>query len=229
MRAQAPAGLGAALSGQQQIETEQPRMSQRTESKYKINRRLGVNLWGRAKSPLNRREYGPGQHGQRRKKPSDYGTQLAAKQKLKGYYANIGERQFRRLYEEAVRRKGDTGENLIELLERRLDAVVYRMKFAPTPFAARQLINHGHVLVNGKRLNIGSAKLRDGDTIELRSKAKEMALVLEATQSSERDVPDYLEIDHERMRGRFVRAPKLADVPYPVTMEPNLVVEFYSR
>jgi small subunit ribosomal protein S4 len=204
-------------------------MSKRTESKYKINRRLGVNLWGRAKSPLNRREYGPGQHGQRRKKPSDYGTQLSAKQKLKGYYANIGERQFRRLYEEAVRRKGDTGENLIELLERRLDAVVYRMKFAPTPFAARQLINHGHVLVNGKRLNIGSAKLRDGDTIELRQKAKEMALVLEATQSSERDVPDYLEIDHERMKGRFVRAPKLADVPYPVTMEPNLVVEFYSR
>jgi small subunit ribosomal protein S4 len=204
-------------------------MSKRTESKYKINRRLGVNLWGRAKSPLNRREYGPGQHGQRRKKPSDYGTQLSAKQKLKGYYANIGERQFRRLYEEAVRRKGDTGENLIELLERRLDAVVYRMKFAPTPFAARQLINHGHVLVNGKRLNIGSAKLRDGDTIELRSKAKEMALVLEATQSSERDVPDYLEIDHERMKGRFIRAPKLADVPYPVTMEPNLVVEFYSR
>jgi small subunit ribosomal protein S4 len=204
-------------------------MSKRTESKYKINRRLGVNLWGRAKSPLNRREYGPGQHGQRRKKPSDYGTQLAAKQKLKGYYANIGERQFRRLYEEAVRRKGDTGENLIELLERRLDAVVYRMKFAPTPFAARQLINHGHVLVNGKRLNIGSAKLNDGDTVELRQKAKDMALVLEATQSSERDVPDYLEIDHERMKGRFIRAPKLADVPYPVTMEPNLVVEFYSR
>jgi small subunit ribosomal protein S4 len=204
-------------------------MSQRTESKYKINRRLGVNLWGRAKSPLNRREYGPGQHGQRRKKPSDYGTQLSAKQKLKGYYANIGERQFRRLYEEAVRRKGDTGENLVELLERRLDTIVYRMKFVPTPFAARQLINHGHVLVNGKRLNIGSAKLKDGDTIELRQKAKEMALVLEATQSSERDVPDYLEIDHERMRGRFIRAPKLADVPYPVTMEPNLVVEFYSR
>ena len=204
-------------------------MSKRAESKYKINRRLGVNLWGRAKSPLNRREYGPGQHGQRRKKPSDYGTQLAAKQKLKGYYANIGERQFRRLYEEAVRRKGDTGENLVELLERRLDAVVYRMKFAPTPFAARQLINHGHVLVNGKRLNIGSAKLGDGDTVELRPKAKEMALVLEATQSNERDVPDYLEIDHERMRGRFVRAPKLADVPYPVTMEPTLVIEFYSR
>jgi small subunit ribosomal protein S4 len=204
-------------------------MSKRTESKYKINRRLGVNLWGRSKSPINRREYGPGQHGQRRKKPSDYGTQLAAKQKLKGYYANIGERQFRRLYEEASRRRGDTGENLIELLERRLDAVIYRMKLAPTPFAARQLINHGHVLVNGKRLNIGSVALRDGDTIELRQKAKDMALVLEATQSSERDVPDYLEIDHERMRGRFIRAPKLADVPYPVTMEPNLVVEFYSR
>ena len=204
-------------------------MSKRTESKYKINRRLGVNLWGRAKSPLNRREYGPGQHGQRRKKPSDYGTQLSAKQKLKGYYANIGERQFRRLYEEAVRRRGDTGENLVELLERRLDTVIYRMKLAPTPFAARQLINHGHVLVNGKRLNISSAKLSDGDDIELRPKAKEMAVTIEATQSGERDVPDYLEIDHERMKGRFIRAPKLADVPYPVTMEPNLVVEFYSR
>ena len=156
-------------------------MSKREELKYKINRRLGVNLWGRANSPLNRREYGPGQHGQRRKKPSDYGTQLSAKQKLKGYYANIGERQFRRLYEEAVRRRGDTGENLIELLERRLDATVYRMKLAPTPFAARQIVNHGHVLVNGKRVNIPSYLLRDGDTIELKQRAKQMALVLEAS------------------------------------------------
>src|SRR5205085_2675211 len=170
--------------------------SKRQEPKYKINRRLQVNLWGRPKSPLNRREYGPGQHGQRRKKPSDYGTQLMAKQKLKGYYANIGERQFRRLYEEAVRRRGDTGENLIELLERRLDACVYRMKLAPTPFAARQLVNHGHVLVNDRRVNISSYQLRDGDAIELKQKAKEMVLVLEAARSSERDIPDYIEIDH---------------------------------
>jgi small subunit ribosomal protein S4 len=218
-----------ALLGQQQANADPAVMSKREESKYKINRRLGVNLWGRAKSPLNRREYGPGQHGQRRKKPSDYGTQLAAKQKLKGYYGNIGERQFRRLYAEAVRRRGDTGENLVELLERRLDATVYRMKLAPTPFAARQIVNHGHVLVNGRRLNIPSYQMKDGDTIELKQRAKEMALVLEATQSSERDVPDYIEIDHERMHGRFVRAPKLADVPFPVTMEPNLVVEYYSR
>ena len=204
-------------------------MSKREESKYKINRRLGVNLWGRAKSPLNRREYGPGQHGQRRKKPSDFGTQLAAKQKLKGYYANIGERQFRRLYAEAVRRRGDTGDNLIELLERRLDAVVYRMRFVPTPFAARQLVNHRHVLVNGRRINIPSYTVRDGDTVELTAKAKQLALVLEASVSGERDVPDYLEIDHDRMRGRFIRAPKPTDVPYPVSMEPNLVIEYYSR
>jgi small subunit ribosomal protein S4 len=204
-------------------------MTKRAESKYKINRRLGVNLWGRPKSPINRREYGPGQHGQRRKKPSDYGTQLMAKQKLKGYYGNIGERQFRRLYAEAARRKGDTGENLIELLERRLDAVVYRMKLVMTPFAARQFVNHGHILVNGKRVNISSYMVRDGDVIELRNKAKQFALVLEAAQSTERDVPDYLEIDHQAMKGKFVRAPKLADVPYPVQMEPNLVVEFYSR
>jgi small subunit ribosomal protein S4 len=197
-------------------------MSKRQESKYKINRRLGVNLWGRAKSPLNRREYGPGQHGQRRKKPSDYGTQLMAKQKLKGYYGNIGERQFRRLYEEAVRRRGDTGENLIELLERRLDAVVYRMKFVPTVFAARQFVNHGHVLVNGKRVNIPSYQVRDGDAIEVRNKAKQIAMVMEAVAAKDRDTPDYLE-------GRFIRAPKLADVPYPVQMEPNQVIEFYSR
>ena len=204
-------------------------MSKRQESKYKIDRRLNVNLWGRSKSPINRRAYGPGQHGQRRKKPSDFGLQLMAKQKLKGYYGNIGERQFRRLYAEAVRRKGDTGENLIQLLERRLDAVVYRMKFAPTPFAARQVVNHGHITVNGRRLNIPSYQVRDGDVIEVKQKSKQMALILEAMGSRERDIPDYLSVDTGAMKGTFVRAPLLADVPYPVQMEPNLVIEYYSR
>jgi small subunit ribosomal protein S4 len=204
-------------------------MSKRQESKYKINRRLGVNLWGRAKSPLNRREYGPGQHGQRRKKPSDFGTQLMAKQKLKGYYGNIGERQFRRIYQEAVRRRGDTGENLIELLERRLDAVVYRMKLVQTVFAARQFVNHGHVLVNGKRVNIPSYQVRDNDVIEVKQRSKQLTVVLEAVQSNERDVPGYLEFDPGSLKGKYIRGPKLADVPYPVVMEPNLVVEFYSR
>ena len=205
-------------------------MSKRLESKFKINRRLGVNLWGRAKSPVNKRDYGPGQHGQRRKsKPSDFSVQLMAKQKLKGYYGNIGEKQFRKYYDEAVRRRGDTSENLIELLERRLDATVYRMKFAMTPFAARQFVNHGHVTVNDKRVNIPSYLLRDGDVIEVREKSKQLAVLLDAAQSAERDVPDYVEVDHRAMKGTFSRAPKLGDVPYPVTMEPNLVVEFYSR
>ena len=204
-------------------------MTKRAESTYKINRRLGVNLWGRPKSPINKREYGPGQHGQRRKKPSDFGVQLMAKQKLKGYYGNISEKQFRKYYEEAVRRKGDTSENLIELLERRLDAVIYRLKFAITPFASRQFVNHGHVMVNGKRVNIASFLVKDGDVIEVREKSKQLAMVLDATQTTERDVPEYLEVDHRAMRGRFTRAPKLSDVPYPVQMEPNLVVEFYSR
>jgi small subunit ribosomal protein S4 len=204
-------------------------MTKRLQSKYKINRRLGANLWGRPKSPLNAREYGPGQHGQRRRKPSDYGVQLMAKQKLKGYYGNISERQFRRYYEEASRRKGDTSEELIGLLERRLDAVVYRMKFVPTVFAARQFVSHGHVKVNGRRVNVPSYQVREGDVIEVKEKSREMALVLEAVQSAERDLPDYVEVDHKAMRGKFVRAPKLADVPYPVQMEPNLVVEYYSR
>jgi small subunit ribosomal protein S4 len=204
-------------------------MTKRVTAKHKIDRRLGVNLWGRPKSPVNRRNYGPGQHGQQRSKPSDYGIQLRAKQKLKGYYGNINERQFRRLYEEAVRRRGDTSENLIELLERRLDATVYRMKFVATPFAARQFVNHGHVLVNGKRVNIPSYQLRDGDEIVVVGRMKENVNVALAIQSNERDVPDYVEVNHKDFKGRFIRGPKLADVPYPVSMEPNLVVEFYSR
>ena len=204
-------------------------MTKRISAKHKIDRRLGVNLWGRAKSPIIKREYGPGQHGQRRKKPTAYGTQLRAKQQLKGYYANVSERQFRRLYEEAERRRGDTGENLVELLERRLDSVVYRMKFVPTVFAARQVVSHGHIRVNGRRVNIPSFMVKDGDQIEIKEKSKQMALILEAAQLPERDVPDYLEVDHGAMKGRFIRGPKLADVPYPVKMEPQQVTEFYSR
>jgi len=203
-------------------------MSKRNNSKYKIDRRLGVNLWGRPKSPYNKREYGPGQHGQRRRKPSDFGTQLQAKQKLKGYYGNIGERQFRRYYAEAVRRRGDTGEKLVELLERRLDAVVYRAKFVPTVFAARQFVSHGHILVNGKRVNVSSYLVQDGDEVQIKPKSRELPLVLEALESAERDVPDYIEIDLKDMKARFIRGPKLADVPYPVQMEPHLVIEYYS-
>jgi len=204
-------------------------MSKRLKSKYKINRRLGVNLWGRPKSPVNVREYGPGQHGQRRRKPTDYGLQLFAKQKLKGYYGNITEKQFRRVFTEAERRKGDTSENLIGLLERRLDAVVYRMKFVPTVFAARQFVNHGHIRVNGKRVNVPSYRVEDGDVIEVREKSRQLPLVLLAIESSEREVPEYIDVNAQKLQGTFIRQPKLADVPYPVQMEPNLVIEFYSR
>ncbi|GEO82539.1 30S ribosomal protein S4 [Pararhodospirillum oryzae] len=204
-------------------------MGKRLNSKHKIDRRLGVNLWGRPKSPLNRREYGPGQHGQRRRKPSDFGTQLMAKQKLKGYYGNISEKAFRKYYEEAVRRRGDTSENLISILETRLDAVVYRMKLVPTVFAARQVVNHGHILVNGRRVTIASFRVREGDVIEVKEASRQMPLVMEAIQSNERDLPAYVEMEANGMKGSFIRTPKLEDVPYPVQMEPNLVVEFYSR
>ncbi len=205
-------------------------MTKRTSAKYKIDRRMGENIWGRAKSPVNRREYGPGQHGQRRKqKLSDFGIQLRAKQKLKGYYGDLTEKQFRRIYGDAERVKGDTGENLIGLLERRLDAVVYRAKFVPTVFAARQFVNHGHVMVNGKRVNIASYRVKEGDVVEVREKSKQLAVLLEAVQLPERDVPDYIDADHSKMKATFVRAPQLADVPYPVIMEPNLVVEFYAK
>ncbi|MBV9239164.1 MAG: 30S ribosomal protein S4 [Xanthobacteraceae bacterium] len=205
-------------------------MTKRSEAKYKIDRRMGQNIWGRPKSPVNRREYGPGQHGQRRKgKLSDYGVQLRAKQKLKGYYANISERQFRGIYEEAIRLKGDSGAHLIGLLERRLDTVVYRAKFVPTVFAARQFINHGHIKVNGRRVTIPSYRLKVGETVEVKDKSRQLALVLEATGLPERDVPDYIEVDHSKMTAKLARIPGFGDVPYPVQMEPHLVVEYYSR
>ena len=204
-------------------------MSKRQSAKYKIDRRMGENLWGRPKSPINARSYGPGQHGQRRKsKISDFGLQLRAKQKLKGYYGNLTEKQFSRVYQEAARRKGNTSENLISLLESRLDAIVYRAKFVPTPFAARQFVNHGHILVNGKRVTIPSYRVKLNDVVQVRERSRNMALVLEAQQLSERDSPDYLEVDAKAMTAKYLRMPELAEVPYPVKMEPHLVVEFYA-
>ncbi len=204
-------------------------MSKRHSAKYKIDRRMGENNWGRPKSTINSRSYGPGQHGQRRKqKISDFGLQLRAKQKLKGYYGNLTEKQFSGIYQEAARRKGNTSENLIALLESRLDAMVYRAKFVPTPFAARQFVNHGHILVNGKRVNIPSFRVKVGDVVQVREKSRNMALVLEALQLAERDTPDYLEVDAKAMTAKYMRMPELAEVPYPVKMEPNLVVEFYA-
>jgi len=205
-------------------------MSKRSSAKYKIDRRMGQNIWGRPKSPVNRREYGPGQHGQRRKsKLSDYGVQLKAKQKLKGYYGDISEKQFRGVYQEAIRLKGDSGANLIGLMERRLDAVIYRAKFVPTIFAARQFVNHGHIKVNGRRVNIPSFKVKVGDVVEVKESSKQLPLVLEAVALAERDVPDYVEADHSKMSAKLTRVPGLGEVPYPVMMEPHLVVEFYSR
>ena len=204
-------------------------MSKRQSAKHKLDRRMGENIWGRPKSPVNKREYGPGQHGQRRKgKMSDFGLQLRAKQKLKGYYGDVTEKQFKRAYAEAARMKGDTSQNLIGLLEQRLDMVVYRAKFAPTIFAARQLVSHGHVYVNGVKCNIASRRILPGDEVTLGSKAQEMALVMEAQSLSERDIPDYV-VPDGAAKITFARVPTLDEVPYPVKMEPNLVVEFYSR
>jgi small subunit ribosomal protein S4 len=205
-------------------------VTKRTAAKHKIDRRMGENIWGRPKSPVNRREYGPGQHGQRRKaKLSDFGIQLRAKQKLKGYYGDLTEKQFRRIFTEAERIRGDTGERLVGLLESRLDAIIYRAKFVPTMFAARQFINHGHILVNGRKVNIASYRVNEGDTIEVREKSKQIPLVLEAVALAERDVPEYVSADHSKMAATFVRIPAVSDVPYPVIMEPNLVVEFYAK
>lgn len=205
-------------------------MTKRTDAKYKISRRLGAALWGNAKDPFNKRGYAPGQHGiAKRKKTSDYGTQLREKQKLRGYYGNITERQFRKIYAEAARRRGDTGENLIGLLESRLDTVIYRMGVVASVFAARQFVNHGHVKVNGKKVNIASYTVSEGDVIELKEKSKQMATVMGMIQNPERSVPEYIEFDNKEMKAKFIRVPKLAEVPYPVQMQPNFVIEFYSR
>lgn len=205
-------------------------MTKRTQAKYKIDRRMGENIWGRPKSPVNVREYGPGQHGQnRRAKISDYGIQLRAKQKLKGYYGDITEKQFKRVYKEADRLRGDTGEILVGLLERRLDAVVYRSKFVPTIFSARQFVNHGHVTVNGKKVNIPSYKVSVGDVIEIREKSRQIPMVIQGLESAEREVPDYIAVENNGVKITYLRQPTLDEIPYPVVMEPNLIVEFYSR
>ena len=205
-------------------------MTKRLNSKHKVDRRLKVNLWGRPKSPFNKRAYPPGQHGQSRpSKPSDYGIQLIAKQKLKSYYGNINERQFRNVYKKAIMKKGDTAENLIGLLERRLDAVIYRSKLSNTIFSSRQLINHGHVRVNGKKVNIASYLVKEEDSIEIRDKSKQLALIDIALANKEREVPEYLQLDEKNKKVKFVRVPKFEEVPYPIVMEPNLVIEYYSR
>ena len=205
-------------------------MTKRIAQKHKIDRRLSVNLWGRPKSPFNLRKYKPGQHGQKHSgKLSDFGVQLNAKQKLKGYYGNLNERQFRNCYKEAIRQKGDSGENLIAILERRLDTIVYRSKFVPTVFAARQFINHGHVKGNGKRVNIASCLLDEGDVVEIKDKSKELALVVESVKSQERDIPGYITVDEKKLSSTFVRVPQFAEVPYATQMDPKLVIEYYSR
>jgi small subunit ribosomal protein S4 len=205
-------------------------MSKRKSAKYKLDRRMGENVFGRPKSPVNRREYGPGQHGQRRKsKISEFGIQLRAKQKLKGYYGDITEKQFKQTYQQASAMKGDASQNLIGLLERRLDAIVYRAKFVSTMFAARQFVSHGHVKVNGRRVNIASYKVKVGDLVEVKESSKQLTIVLEASQLGERDVPDFIEADHSKMTAKFTRIPALSDVPFAVQMEPHLIVEFYSR
>ncbi|GGB49089.1 30S ribosomal protein S4 [Tistrella bauzanensis] len=204
-------------------------MTKRIQAKHKISRRLGVNLWGTAKSPVNARAYGPGQHGQRRRKPSDYGLQLAAKQQLKGYYGNLTEKQFRRVVDEATRRKGESTENLIGLLESRLDAVVYRSNFVASVFAARQFVNHGHVAVNGRRVTIPSYRLKPGDVVSVREKSRQLTIVLEATQRREREVPDYIDVDYDKLTASYNRMPQLAEVPYPVQMDPKQIIEYYSR
>ena len=205
-------------------------MTKRLNSKHKVDRRLKVNLWGRPKSPFNTRAYGPGQHGQTKSsKPSDYGIQLQAKQKLKAYYGNINERQFRNIYRKALSKKGDTTENLIALLESRLDTVIYRAKFAPTVFAARQMINHGHIKVNKKKVNIASYVLRSSDLIEIREKSKKLTVIEGSLQSKERDIPEYIQSDNKNKTAKLVRIPKFAEVPFPVIMEPSLVIEYYSR
>jgi len=217
------------LKYRKQIEGTIDMSEKRPQSKYKIDRRLGCNLWGRPKSPYNTRQTAPGMHGARRAKPTDYGVQLFAKQKLKGHYGNIGERKFRRYYQEAVRMRGDSGRNLIGLLESRLDAVIYRAKFVPTVFAARQFVSHNHVSVNGKKVNIASYQVKPGDVIEVKQKSLQMPMVMMAMESPEREVAEYIEVDHKAGKATFLRVPELADVPFAVEMQPHLIIEFYSR
>ena len=197
----------------------------------KLVRKFGENIFGNPKYDrlLNRKPYGPGQHAQtRRGKISNYGTQLQEKQKIKFMYGLL-EKQFRITFKKAEKLKGETGTNMLQLLESRLDTVIYRAKFAPTVFAARQMINHGHIKVNKKRVNISSYVVKSSDLIEIRDKSKKLTVIDGSLQSKERDVPEYIQLDNKNKTAKLVRIPKFSEVPYPVIMEPNLVIEYYSR
>jgi ribosomal protein S4, bacterial/organelle type len=205
-------------------------MTKRIKAKHKVDRRLKVNLWGKPKSPFNTRNYPPGQHGQTKKgKPTDYGIQLNAKQKLKAYYGNINERQFRNIYRKAINKRGDSTENLVGLLETRLDTIIYRSKFAPTVFAARQLINHGHFKVNKRKVNVSSYRVKEDDIIEIKEKSKSLNIIEGSLGNKEREVPEYIQLDSKNKITKLVRVPKFSEIPYPTVMEPKLVIEYYSR
>jgi small subunit ribosomal protein S4 len=205
-------------------------MTKRIGAKKKVSRKLGASLWGQAKDPYIKRNYKPGQHGaSSRGRVSDYGTQLRAKQRMKFYYGNISEKQFFNSFTLASKSKGDVSENFVALLESRLDAIVYRANFVPTVFAARQFVSHKHVSVNGKTVNIPSYKVKVGDVVQVREKSRKLAIVIEAIQKMERDIPSYMQLDKDNLSVRFVTKPSFAEIPYPVEMQPHLITEFYSR
>ncbi len=199
----------------------------------KIERRLGVSLALKGerrlagKSALEKRPYAPGQHGQRRAKISEYGMQLREKQKAKFMYG-VAEKQFRNLFKEAARMEGNTGENLIVLLERRLDNVVYRMGFASTRRFARQLVNHGHVLVDGKRVDIPSYRVKPGQKIEIREKSKNNPQIQRSIElSNQTGIVPWVDVDKEKVFGIFTRLPEREEIVIPV--EERLIVELYSK
>ncbi len=205
-------------------------MTKRVNAKKKFSRKLGGSLWGQAKDPYLKRNYKPGQHGASSKgRVSDYGTQLKAKQRMKFYYGNISEKQFFNTFSLAEKSKGDVSENFVGLLESRLDVIVYRANFVPTVFAARQFVSHKHVTVNGKIVNIASYRAKIGDVVQVREKSRTLALVIDAQQKMERDIPSYMMLDKDNLSAKLTEKPTFAEVPYPIEMQPHFITEFYSR
>jgi small subunit ribosomal protein S4 len=200
-----------------------------TGPKNRIARRFGVNIFGRARNPLLHKPNPAGMHGAKKKKKSDFGTQLEEQQKLKALYGMLTGKQLVRYFKEAENSPMNTPQAFIERLECRLDNVVYRMKFASTIFGAQQLVAHGHVLVNGKKVDRRSFFVRPGMKISIKTKSQTMPLVKDSIVAGGRDVPEYLSVDTEKFSGELVSSPHIDQVPFPLPVNVPLICEFLAH
>lgn len=204
-------------------------MARYTGNRNRIARRFGTNIFGRARNPLLHKPNPPGQHGVRRRKKSDYGLQLEEKQKLKAIYGMLSEKQLVTYYKKALKKTGNTAQHLAEMLECRLDNMVYRLKFGSTIFAAHQLVSHGHILVDGKKVDRRSFMVKPGMVISIKDKSRKVKAIAEALDNPMRSVPEYLSLDRDNFSGQLMAHPLQEQMPWPIEINLPEICDFLAH